>query len=473
MFGTDGASLRRVKMSFKDGLLECVKPNTDTAGLALLWPVDGFGMILLPTTCLPERERPYCLNVEIARARLMHTISRREDWCIFDSNQELEEISHQAQDLFVRAVQQIQDPAVASQLADRSLKMAMVFSERLAMLHAETLFKMRRKAKRFGRNALGIQVRPELIDEPGYVDHLAKVAPFAMVPIHWSQVEPEKGRFDFSVIDHCIEALNKKHMIMGAGPLLSFTKESLPPWLMEGRTSFGKVRETAYRYILEVVTRYTRKIHRWFAISGLNASNCMGFSVEQVLEMTRAATTAINAINSRAFKIIEVTHLWGEYYATAPHSISPVAYMDMVMQSGITFDGFSLQMRFGKDQSGMHIRDMMQISSLLEYLSVFGKPLYITGVEIPSHNGEGPYDPRVAGIWHREWEPQRQAAWLEQFTAIGLSKPLVESMIYGNLADHPESVVAHSGLLDSQFEPKDAFRTFTRLRETIYGKRRS
>ena len=162
----------------------------------------------------------------------------------------------------------------------------------------------------------------------------------------------------------------------------------------------------------------------------------------------------------------------GEYYATVPHTISPVAYMDMVMQSGITFDGFGLQMRFGKNQSGMHIRDMMQISSILDYLSVFGKSLYITGVEIPSSNGQGPCDPRVAGIWHREWAPQRQAAWLEQFTAIGLSKPAVDSIVYGNLVDHEESIVAHSGLMDAQFQPKDAYRTLNRLRDSIYGRRK-
>ena len=74
-----------------------------------------------------------------------------------------------------------------------------------------------------------------MIDTPGYMDHLAQVAPFAMVPMSWAQLEPEKGRFDFSSVDRCIEALNKKHMVVGVGPLLSFTKEDLPYWLLEAR----------------------------------------------------------------------------------------------------------------------------------------------------------------------------------------------------------------------------------------------
>jgi len=90
LFGTDGTGTRRSRAVFDKGLIECHKPNADSAGLALLWEVDGFGKVLLPTTFLPEREKAYCLNVEIARARLMQIINRREEWSLFDSSQDLE-----------------------------------------------------------------------------------------------------------------------------------------------------------------------------------------------------------------------------------------------------------------------------------------------------------------------------------------------------------------------------------------------
>jgi len=256
---------------------------------------------------------------------------------------------------------------------------------------------------------------------------------------------------------------------LGIGPLLRFTKEALPPWLQDGEISFTKVREAAYQFVTELVSRYRRKVNRWFVISGLNAFNHFGLSVEQVLEMTRAANMAVKSINSRAFRLIEVTNLWGEYYATTPNSIAPVAYMDMIVQSGITFDAFALQMRFGKNQSGMHVRDMMQISSLLDYFSMMGKPLYVTGVEIPSQNGTGASDGRVAGVWHKEWDTKRQALWLDQFHGIALSKPCVDAVVYGSLADSENSVVPSSGLLTADLEPKDAFRILRRLREAIHG----
>ena len=79
LFGGDGIGIRRAQISFKNGIIDCKRPNLDTAGLALLWPIEGFGKVLLPTTCLPERERPYNLNVEITRAKLMQIVNKRED----------------------------------------------------------------------------------------------------------------------------------------------------------------------------------------------------------------------------------------------------------------------------------------------------------------------------------------------------------------------------------------------------------
>jgi len=152
LFGTDGITIRKAKIRFRHGVIECSKPNLETAGLALLWPVEGFGKVLLPTTCLPERVRPYNLNVEIARAKLMQIINKREDWSFFENIEGLGDIAGEAQRLFVEAVQNISDASVASKLADESLKKVMVLSERLASKQAESLFEVRGRNHGFGRD---------------------------------------------------------------------------------------------------------------------------------------------------------------------------------------------------------------------------------------------------------------------------------------------------------------------------------
>ena len=47
LFGTDGIGIRRAEIAFKNGLVECRKSNLETSGLALLWPIEGFGKVML------------------------------------------------------------------------------------------------------------------------------------------------------------------------------------------------------------------------------------------------------------------------------------------------------------------------------------------------------------------------------------------------------------------------------------------
>jgi len=188
------------------------------------------------------------------------------------------------------------------------------------------------------------------------------------------------------------------------------------------------------------------------------------------LEMTRAANMAVKQASDRALKIIEVSNPWGEYYTTTPNSIPPLVYMDMVVQSGINFDAFGLHVRFGKNQSGMHIRDMMQISAILDYFGPIAKPLYMTNVEVPSEDGDGLYNGKVAGIWHEQWNQSRQGEWIEQFYKIALSKPFVNSVTYSNLIDTENSTIAYSGLLTDELEPKESFLTLKKLHDSIFSR---
>jgi hypothetical protein len=469
LFGADGIAIRRAKITFKNGLLECKKPNEDTAGLALLWPIDGFGKVLLPTTVLPEKGQPYNLNIEIARAKLMQIINKREEWSFFDNNNgDMANLSEAAQDLFIQAIQSISEPALASKLADKSLENAIVFSERMATKQAGTLFKTRSDSHGFGRACLGCCIDPAEITNPKYVERLLELFGFVTVPIDWAQIEANKGIYDFSKIDPCINVLAKKKLVIGAGPLLRFSKQRLPGWLLRGKISFEKILEAAYQFVANVVSRYSTAVRAWRVVSGLNAFNHFGFSFEQVLEISRAAIMATKTADNRAIKIIELTNPWGEYYAMTPNTIPPLVYLDMVIQSGISFDAFGLAMQFGSNQLGMHIRDMMQISAVLDYFAAVAKPLYIADLAIPSCSGDGLYDGEAAGIWHKQLDQNNQQQWIEQFYKIALSKPFVDAVSYANLADTKAAVIANSGLLDEQLEPKKSFAALKKIHEAIF-----
>jgi len=468
LFGTDGIVVRRAQIGFKNGFIECRKQNLGTGGLALLWPVAGFGKVLLPTTCLPDREQPYVLNVEIARAKLMQIVNKREDWLFFDGLGSLGELSRQAQGLFIQALQNISDPAVASKLADASLQKAVVFSEKLACKQAELAFSSRARSHGFGRGCLGCRLDPSRVGEVRYLEALLQLFGSATIPVNWAEMEPEPGKYDFSRLDACVNVLGRRRVTLGAGPLLFFAKRYLPKWLVDSGADFEKIRERAYRFILQVVSRYGSVIRTWYVVSGLNVFNYFGFRFEEIVEMTRAATMAARQANERVLRIIEICNPWGEYYAMTPASVPPLVYMDMVVQSGISFEGFGLQMRFGRNQTGMHVRDLMQVSAILDTFGLIGKPVYLTNVAVPSAAGSGPLDGEVAGIWHGQWDESLQSEWLEQFYKIALSKPFIEMVSYGNVVDADNSTIAYSGLLTKKLEPKMGFSTLKKLREVLF-----
>ena len=85
LVGGDGVPVR-AEIEFKNGEIICRKRVAGPVGLTLVWPVKGLGRIALETTRLPERERPYLLQLELARGRMMRLAHKQEDWELDDPN---------------------------------------------------------------------------------------------------------------------------------------------------------------------------------------------------------------------------------------------------------------------------------------------------------------------------------------------------------------------------------------------------
>ena len=471
MFGADTIPLYTTdRISFKKGVIECKKKSPESAGLALLWPVEGFGKVLLPTTRLPDRKKPYNLNVELARARLMQVTLKREDWSLFEESNSFADLAHEAQALFIEALQNITNPPLASMIADESLKKALTFSEKLAAKHAEQFLLLRCKNRGLGRHSLGCVVDPALLEKEDYRKQLLDMFGFVTIPINWAQIEPEKDEYDYSVFDHCIELLAGRRLALCAGPVLCFSEEYLPKWLLKKNWEFERIREKAYDFVSRVVTKYSRYIHTWRLINGVNALNHFRFNFEQIIEMTRTACLAARSADTKSRKLVEIAMPWGEYYAYDRETIPPLVYADMVIQSGINFDAFALQLHFGRNQPGMHVRDMMQISSRLDCFAPIAKPLHITGVAVPSANDSGEHNCELAGFWHKQWDQQQQSEWIEQLYRIVLGKLFVNSVTYSSFADTGDTAMLKSGLLDEKLTPKKAFKTLAKLQKMIFDR---
>ena len=473
LVGSDGVPLR-ADIGFKNGQVVCNKRAQGPAGLSLLWDVSGFGRIMLETTRLPDEDRPYNLNVELARGRLMRIAQKQEDWGLSDLADvpDVEPDLGRARDLFIEALK-AGDPVRSSAAADQSLRLACDASEKLSLYHADAFLTRRRQSGAFTRRTFGCSVDLPSTDD-AYRKRLLEAFDFLSVPVIWRRIEPKEQEFNWSQLDAWIEWLTNNRVPIKASPLVAFNEANVPDWLYIWEHDFETVRDLVYDHINRVAERYGNYVQSWEVISGIHAENCFNFNFEQLMELTRMAATLIKQLSPRSTTIVDLIAPWGEYYARNQRTIPPLMYADMAVQSGINFDAFGMQFYFGVARDGMYVRDLMQISAMIDRFALLGKPLHITALQAPSGTDADQWDAwggsasvTEGGYWHEDWNEDRQAQWLKDFVRIALSKPFVESITWRDLADYEGHYLPHGGLLTRDLTPKKAYKELLRIRKSI------
>jgi hypothetical protein len=462
--GTDDVPLR-AEFSFKNGVIQCKKRAAGPAGIALLWDVAGVGRIMVETVRVPERDRPYVLQVELARARLMRIHHKLEDWGLLDFVG-IEAIGvklAESRKALIRALQAESD-AEAAALGDESLSLAAQASEALARERADQVLERRRQTGT-GRRSLGVTVplekSPELIQTK-----LAGSFDFVNVPLVWRDIEPNEQTFNWKPLDTWVEALTKAQIPVRGSSLLSFNERQVPDWLYIWEHDFDTIRDLAFEHVRRVINRYGQYIQTWNVISGIHANNCFTFNFEQLMELTRMTAVLTKQLSRRGTVVIELTSPWGEYYAWNQRTIPPLLYADMAVQSGVNFDAFGVQLLFGPPPEGMHMRDLFQISSHLDQFAKLGKPIHVTAVHVPSGptvGGEAP----DGGYWGKPWSDDAQAEWLAAFLEIALGKPYIDTVCWKPLADGTPDGSRHAGLLRGDHSNKPAFDQWNAMRQSL------
>jgi hypothetical protein len=240
---------------------------------------------------------------------------------------------------------------------------------------------------------------------------------------------------------------------------------------------FDTLRELAYEFVQRVVHRYRRAVAVWNVCSGLHANSHFSLTHEQIIELTRLLVSQVKTMLPQARTIVTITQPWGEYLGRGITGMPPMFYADMCAQAGVNFEAFGLDIEMGVPKPGAFTRDLFQVSSMLDKFSTIGRPVFLTSVAAPDRNvpdpndqSEGKLNPAVAGRWHRPWDPQLQAEWMDAVYKMALSKPYVESIAWGNLADMTPTVPG-GGLMNDMFQPKPSWAKVHEMREQFARKK--
>jgi len=465
------------------------------------------GRVVLQTCQLPGRDRAYLLMLELARHRVMSFLNKLEDWQLFDlsATDDVMQRFDRAHELFMSALVGAGSPgdgpggfdADRDRTAARALLLAHDAGQRLAIAQAERLWADRvsgrlyeRTVRQFeriqvesppagapilmpsaigvvlsGRPFVGTAVSPHIFSQ-SLAGLVVESCDFVTMPMRWSDMEPEEGRYTFGPTDRWIEwSVRTAKIPVVAGPVVDFRPCSVPDWLYIWENDYETLRELVAEHVKQLVTRYRRTVTRWTAVSGLHVNRHFPLGFEQMMDLTRIACGMIRKLQPKANIVIELAQPWGEYFAVNRKSVPPQLYADMVEQAGVPFDAFGLRVQMGQPEPGQATRDLMSFSAMLDRFSELEKPLMLTAMGVPcqpvdaapspsgtdgdrkEREGLGLHDP---GWWGEGWSEPAQADWLARFGAVALAKPFIHSICWQDLYDRePAPEMPAGGLISS------------------------
>jgi len=515
---------------FDDARLVCEKTITETVGLAVQFTVDAptlaangnahgsqpLGVLALKTCLLPDRDQPYMLSLELARHRIMEFLNRLEDWALFDlptDNGILQEFELARRTFTAALVAQRHDvPAgppsgtngwgfspEADRLARAALAQAIDAGEKLAILNAERQLPRRLSGELYtkaqdamaaitqekppsgmpilvpnapscvvpGAPMIGVAVAPDQFTD-GLQRAAMTVCEFVTMPMRWIDLEPGEGKYDFAPTDRWIEwAVRAAKVPITGGPLVDLRASGIPEWLYIWENDYETLRDLVYEHVNAIVTRYRRTVTRWTVCSGLHVNTNFKLSFEQIMDLTRLCVLAVKKLHPQGKVQVEIAQPWGEYHAEHKRSLPPLMYAEAVAQSGLPVDALGVRLQMGRAAAGQATRDVMAISGMLDQYAMFGKPLAVTAMGVPSSPGE-PFEGRVGGSWRAGWTEAGQAAWLTRVAAMCLAKPYVQSICWQDLSDgSAKSEMPGGGLVAATGVPKAALPALAALRHAM------
>lgn len=507
----------------EDDLIRCEKGTREAAAVALQIDLDAhrlrtlrhddpivgdirlrpLGVLTLQTCLLPDRERPYALSLELARHRIMLFQTKLEEWQVFELPDDAIEVQllDAARQVFTRALVKSSDPDAieeTSRLGMIALWIALEATERLALRQARDDLAQRQDGSLYesiaedapsgkrampvlhpGRGGVVLPTRPALgvSASPGVLGDQAKKAiqrgaDFVNVPMRWIEMEPIEGEYAYTPTDRWIEwAIRHAKIPVVAGPVVDFRPHCVPEWLYIWENDYETLRDLVYEHMKAVVTRYRRTVSRWTVCSGLHCGEHFKLDFQQMIDLTRICVLVVRKLHPRAKVQVEIVQPWGGYHTSDRKSLPPLLYAEMLTQSGIPIDAFSLRVQMGSYRPGQDTRDLMAFSSMLDQYAMLDRPISISGLGCPSGPltpSEHPEHYAQPGSWRGLWNDQSQADWLGAYAALAMSKPYVETVCWHELADPAGSTEMRTGgLMDRRMEPRPSLASFHQLHKSI------
>lgn len=453
-------------------------------GIDVRWNVEGFGYIYITADNggefyqLPKKgmTRKMNLNFELAKSRVLRNRRRlaylnKDDW---QPSREVRAIRDLSESYYQDADKTEIHSEKCAQLSQKALLYAMRVGEMMELERAEYDIQLQGYRPDFfiGCDSRSFyQMDPEL-----FLERFTAIFNYATITHYllsgyYQDFEPVQGHKNFNVRDAVFKELRNKDIVIEGRPLFWFYHSTTPDWLRY--MSYDKLLKYIEDHVKKVVGHYGDGMYAWEVINEAHDwANELQLKPEQIVEVTKFACDVAKSTNPKVQRLInnccpfaEYVQLkkWGELDAKYPQR-TPHQFMQDLVAADVDFTITGQQMYFP-------YRDLQDTILLIERLEKFGRPVQLTEVGTSSGPTKESLNSGQLGmptepyIWHRHWDEELQADWLEGVYTLVYSKPWIEAINWYDFVD-PYSWIKTGGLLRSpQGETKAAYQRLMQLHE--------
>jgi GH35 family endo-1,4-beta-xylanase len=460
----------RSRTQWTDEGLSIRRAESDSGNFHIPWIVPGHGELCLQTGCLIERDEPYSLAVELARGTVNRIRNQLATWqasgiTVGDKmpllTRALDRLSKAATLQNLRADQ-------AEEFAQQAILHAQELINQICRAYAENAIALRRKQFAKSAPVLGVNLGNVAFGEP--VGRLiVNTFNTAVVPFCWGEIERTEGKPDWTLSDKQMEWSRANALQVVSGPLLSFDRLGLPPWLFLYEGDGDALFLYVAAHLKSVISRYRGRVGMWQAAARLNINDTLELGEEHRLRLAAFSIETIRALDANAPISISIDQPWAEFMRGQDCDFSPLHFADALVRADIGLDYLTLEINLGYASEATHLRDSLDFIRQIDRWSSLGLPLFIT-LTIPSSadpdlQARAKLQPlRASG---GESLSQRHARYIEQLTPLLLAKPAVQGIVWNQLLDSAPHEFPHSGLFDAANQPKPIASSLKEVRQKV------
>lgn len=443
--------------------------TTDSGRLHVPFLVPGRGEVVLSTGTLMHRERPYLLEVELARGKLNQLRNQLADWIGLGLTVPpvVDAAARRAVDEFGRAVVASQsDPEFAVEQSRQAIVATLEAAEMLVDCYIEQALALRHRQTQQLPTALISELPPRPLQSQT-LTALMQTFNAVAVPMSWRQVESTEGQHDWSAVDATVEAAQGLRLPIISGPIISLESFFLPDWVkmwsgdIEGFVSF------AVDFASQAVERYRGKVALWQVAARVNSGAALSLPEESRLQLAMRLVEAVRKLDPQVPSILRFDQPYGDYLRRpgAEFDFAPLHFAEALVRAGLQINGIGLELNFGYLPGGTCSHDRLDLNRMLDMWSYLSLPLHIT---LTAPSAQTP-DPRSLNQAHvvpdgKPWTNESQAHWVSHFVPLLLSKAYVHTVSWNQLSDSDPHEFPHGGLFDAQGNAKPAFSVLAHLR---------